>query len=118
KRLLAICFTMLLTAALIGSSPSTGQAAATTKETKQKSETTSETKKAPAKKELLDINTVSTDDLKSLEGIDDATAKKIVENRRYKRKDQLVSKKIISRETYDKITDRIIAKKAKQTKAK
>src|SRR5712692_2644484 len=118
KRLLAMWLMILVTAAFVASSPSTGQAATTTKETKEKSGTTTETKKAPVKKELLDINTASTDELKSLEGIDDASAKKIVENRPYKRKDQLVSKKIIIRETYDKIKDRIIAKQAKQTKTK
>jgi competence protein ComEA len=114
KKLLTIWLVMLLTAALVGSSPSKGQAATTaTKE----SGTTAETKKAPAK-ELLDINSASTDELKSLGGIDDATAKKIVENRPYERKDQLVSKKIISRQTYVRIKDQIIAKQAKQTKTK
>ena len=113
KRLFTMWLMALVTIALVGSSPS--QAA--TKETKEKSTTTTETKKAPAK-EQLDINSASTDELKSLGGIDDATAKKIVESRPYKRKDQLVSKKIISRETYDKIKDRIIAKQAKQTKTK
>jgi competence protein ComEA len=113
KKLLTIWLVMLLTAALVRSSPSKEQAATTaTKE----SGTTAETKKAP--KELLDINNASTDELKSLGGIDDATAKKIVENRPYEREDQLVSQKIISRQTYVRIKDRIIAKQAKQTKTK
>src|SRR5713226_8171032 len=114
KKLFTMWLMMLLTVSLIVSSPSTGQTATTTKETKEKSGTTLETKKASAKNELLDINTASTDELKSLEGIGDAYAKKIVDNRPYKRKDQLVSKKIITRETYDKIKDRIIAKQTKQ----
>jgi competence protein ComEA len=65
---------------------------------------------APAKKEPLDINSASEDQLKALPGIGDAYSKKIVEGRPYKRKDELVQKKIVPQGTYDKITDQIIAK--------
>lgn len=41
------------------------------------------------------------------------TNKEIAENRPYKRKDELVSKKVIPLATYDKIKDQIIAKQAK-----
>jgi len=94
---------------LIRSSPTWIRAA----DTKDKPATTSETKKAPAKKEPLDINTASADDLKALPGIGDAYAKKIAENRPYKRKDELVKKKIIPQATYDKVKDQIIAKQPK-----
>jgi DNA uptake protein ComE-like DNA-binding protein len=66
---------------------------------------------APAEaKSQIDINTATEDELKALNGIGDAYAKKIVEGRPYAKKDQLVSKKIIPKATYDKIKDQIIAK--------
>jgi competence protein ComEA len=58
----------------------------------------------------IDINSASADDMQQLPGIGEALSKKIVENRPYKRKDELVQKKIIPQATYDKIKDNIIAK--------
>jgi DNA uptake protein ComE-like DNA-binding protein len=67
--------------------------------------------KAPAaKKEPLDINSASADELKAIKGIGEADAKKIVENRPYKTKDELVEKKVVPKATYDKIKDQIVAK--------
>ena len=63
-----------------------------------------------AKHELLDLNSASADQLKEIPGIGDAYAKKIVENRPYKRKDELVSKKVVPQATYDKIKEHIIAR--------
>jgi DNA uptake protein ComE-like DNA-binding protein len=65
---------------------------------------------APAKKDVLDINSASADELKTLPGVGDAYAKKIVDGRPYKRKDELVQKKVVPQGTYDKIKDQIVAK--------
>jgi len=75
--------------------------------------TDAKTAKAGDKKHaLLDINTAPASELETLAGIGEAYSKKIVENRPYKRKDELVKKKIVPQATYDKIKDHIIAKQA------
>jgi len=63
-----------------------------------------------AKHQLVDINSASADELKDVPGIGDAYSKKIVDGRPYKRKDELVKKKVVPQATYDKIKDHIIAK--------
>ena len=65
---------------------------------------------AAAATEPMDINSVSADQLKTLPGIGAAYSDKIVKNRPYKRKDEIVSKAGVPQSTYDKIKDMIIAK--------
>lgn len=57
---------------------------------------------------MIDINSGTFDQLKTLVGIGDTYAKRIVEGRPYQRTDELVTKKIIPQMTYDKIKDHIL----------
>jgi DNA uptake protein ComE-like DNA-binding protein len=60
--------------------------------------------------ELVDLNTASADELKQLPGIGEAQAKKIVASRPFKRNDELITKKIVPVEAYEKIKEHLAAK--------
>src|ERR1700730_4162685 len=67
---------------------------------------------AAAATTLLDINTATAAQLKTLPGIGDAYSKRILEGRPFTSKDQLVSRGILPQATYDGIKNMIIAKHA------
>lgn len=71
--------------------------------------------KAPAGKTApVDINSATEAELQALPGIGDAYAKKIVAGRPYAKKDQLLSRKILPKATYDKIKGQLVAKQPKK----
>jgi len=59
---------------------------------------------------LLDINSASKAELDALPGIGAARSDAIIKGRPYKGKDDLVNKKVIPKNVYDGIKDKIIAK--------
>jgi competence protein ComEA len=97
----------VLALTIVGSSPILIQAATSN----EKPASTPETKKASTKP--LDINSASADRLKTLPGIGDAYSRKIIANRPYKSKDELVRKRVVRQATYDIIKDQIVAKQTK-----
>jgi competence protein ComEA len=65
------------------------------------------------KADVVDINSATAAELKMLPGISESDAGKIVHGRPYTDKSQLVSKKVVSEATYDKIKDHVTVKQPK-----
>ena len=114
KRLIVMLLALVFVAGLFAVPDVMAQATKTeTAPAKSTTDKGSMDKKEPAKGGKLDVNRASEAELKALPGIGDAHAKKIVENRPYKRKDEIVKKAGVPQATYDKIKDQIIAHQVK-----
>src|SRR6266571_9211737 len=104
KRKLVVTLIVLL----VSISLAAGSALAQGKDTGKKA--TPPVAAAQQKAELMDINSASKQELMTLPGIGDAYSQKIIDNRPYRGKNDLVRKNIIPQATYDKISDQIIAR--------
>src|SRR5437773_8542115 len=89
-----------------GSVPEIASAATT------QSSTSKTAKSTTATGEKLDLNSATKEQLQALPGIGDALSQKIIDNRPYRTKRDLVTKKVIPQATYDKIKEQIIAHQA------
>ncbi|MEW6246927.1 MAG: helix-hairpin-helix domain-containing protein [Nitrospirota bacterium] len=61
----------------------------------------------PDEGRLLDLNTASLDQLTTLPGVDDTTARSIIGGRPYRTRDDLVGKGILSEAAYETIKDHV-----------
>lgn len=61
------------------------------------------------KSDKVDINSATKEQLDALPGIGEALSQKIIDNRPYRTKTDLVRKKVVPQSTYDQIKDQIIA---------
>lgn len=68
---------------------------------------------AAPKADMVDINSATSAELKMLPGVSDNDASKIIHGRPYTDKSQLVSKKVVSEPTYEKIKDHVVARQVK-----
>jgi len=59
----------------------------------------------------IDVNAASKTELTSLPGVTDAVAERIINGRPYDNTDQLVTKRVVTADEYDKIKDRVAVKK-------
>jgi DNA uptake protein ComE-like DNA-binding protein len=107
SRLIAVFLAVVFAASVFGAPVVFAQAAKD--KTPDKAAATKADAK-PGKKEPIDINSASAEELQSIKGIGDVYAKKIIDGRPYKGKDELVQKNIVPKATYDKIKGQIIAK--------
>lgn len=74
--------------------------------------------KAAAKVKLVDINSAGKAEMKTLPGVGDVEADKIIAGRPYLSKADLVTQKIVSPEIYGQLKSRVVAKQNKASAAK
>ncbi len=74
--------------------------------------------KTAAKVKLVDINSAGKAELKTLPGVDEATADQIIAGRPYLSKADLLTQKTVSSGVYAQIRSRVIAKQNKASAAK
>lgn len=65
----------------------------------------------------VDVNSASKEELMTLPGVNDSEAQKIIDHRPYRRKGDLLKKKVLPRKTYFRIRSRVIAHGGQEIKS-
>jgi DNA uptake protein ComE-like DNA-binding protein len=109
--LILIVSTVLTGGSALAADPAKPAAPAATPQSSAPAPASSTTPAAkPAKKpKPLDLNSASAEQLKSVPGVDDARAEKIVKNRPYPTRAYLVTKGVYSQEEYYTVKDYFVA---------
>ena len=79
----------------------------------QKKPPAAETKKETPRSDRVDLNSASLNELKAVPGMTEANAKKIIDGRPYARRRDLLAKKVLDQESYDKVKERVYTKRTK-----
>ena len=87
-----------------------GEAVAQSTSTAVAKPTAAQSSKAVAKKTLVDLNSATKEQLATLPGVGDAYSQKIIDNRPYKAKTDLLKKQVLPKATYKKIAALVIAR--------
>ena len=115
RKVYALIVAAILALAICSPRIAQAQAGSSSSQSAATSATKTKTSSAAHK---LDINSASKEELDALPGIGEAYAQKIIDNRPYRTKRDLVAKKVIPQSTYDKIQDRITAHQTTGSMAK
>jgi DNA uptake protein ComE-like DNA-binding protein len=114
KRLLAaLAAALALTMTCAAQAPKTAPAKKGATATHQPQTPATQQAQTHKSAELVDINTATADSLKTIPGIGDAYAEKIIQGRPYRTKHDLVQKKILPQGVYDKVKGQIVARHPK-----
>lgn len=107
-----------LVLAAVDKAPAAGETKDLSKAKAADKEAKAKKAKAAAKVKLVDINSAGKAELKTLPGISDAEADKIIAGRPYLSKANLTTRNIVSREVYEGLKARVIARQKDASPAK
>ena len=116
KKDIGVIFSLILAFVLLGGqiqaqTASTESDQPTTKHSRSKHKKDSSDKAAARQ---VDVNSASKEELQALPGIGPALADKIIQNRPYKSKRELVSRSVIPESTYKDVKDQLVAHKTSE----